>query len=58
MKKLVILLGFSSLLMFNSLSGLALAANDKNSKADTASADELSLNDEDENESLQDDEDE
>lgn len=53
MKKLVILLGFSSLLMFNSLSGLALAGHDANSKA---SADELSLNDDDE--SSQDDEDE
>ncbi len=56
MKKLVILLGFSSLLMFNALSGFALSAVDAKSNDATASADELTLNDEDDN--SQDDEDE
>lgn len=56
MKKLLILLGFSGLLMFNAISVFAISANDAAKNDTQSSADELTLNDDDE--SSQDDEDE
>lgn len=56
MKKLLILLGFSSLLMLNALCGFALSADNTGSKDTTSSADELTLSDDDD--SSEDDEDE